>query len=91
MERYIKNYDSTILLSADHASWLQVLAHDSAVSPEIGYVSAMRIGNRVLNNCAGQKLRYNILRLAIDSHCFSLIYYDSNLQPHSCNAVTPVP
>lgn len=90
MERYIKNYDSTILLSADHASWLQVLAHDSAVSPEIGYVSAMRIGDRVLNNCAGQKLRYNILRLAIDSHCFSLIYYDSNLQLHSCNAVTPV-
>lgn len=87
MARYIKNYDSSIFLAEDHTGWLQILSHDAAVSPEIGYVSAMRIGNKVLNRCAGQIFRYNILGLAIDSHCFSLIYYDENLQPHSCNAV----
>lgn len=88
MSRYIKNYDSSIQLSDDHSQWLQVLAHDCAVSSEIGYVSAMRIGDRVIDQCAGQKLRMNIMDLAIDSHCFALVYYDQNLQMHSCNAVT---
>ena len=89
MAQRIHAYSSTIQLQDDPAQWLQILAHDCAVSGEIGYVSAMRIGDRVLDRCAGQILRMNILDLDIDSHCFSLIYYDENCQPHSCNAVTP--
>ena len=89
MAQRIHAYSSTIQLQDDPAQWLQILAHDCAVSGEIGYVSAMRIGDWVLDRCAGQILRMNILDLDIDSHCFSLIYYDENCQPHSCNAVTP--
>lgn len=87
MKNYIKSYDSSIALSDNPAEWLQILSHDCAVSNEIGYVSAMRIGNKILNNCAGQKLRMNIMDLSIKSHCFALVYYDNNLQAHVLNAV----
>ena len=89
MAQRIRQYDSSINLQEDPAQWLQVLSHDCAVSGEVGYVSAMRIGDRVIDRCAGQTLRANILDLDIDSHCFSLIYYDQNSQPHYLNAVTP--
>ncbi len=89
MQQRIHQYDPSILLQDDPAQWLQILAHDCAVSGDVGYVSAMRIGDRIFDRCAGQTLRMDILDLDIDSHCFSLIYYDQNSQPHYLNAVTP--
>lgn len=83
----INNYDSSIVLSDNPAEWLQILSHDCAVSNEIGYVSAMRIGNKIINNCAGQKFRMDIMNLSIKSHCFALVYYDKDLNTYVLNAV----
>ncbi|MBR5428435.1 MAG: hypothetical protein IK118_08805 [Clostridia bacterium] len=89
IRRYIKNYDSSIRLGEDPATWLQVLAHDKALSPEIGYITAIRVGDRVLTerDRVGEVFRMYIMDLAIKSQCFSLIYFDNSLVPHDCGAV----
>ena len=89
MRRYIQSYDSSIQLSEDPSQWLQVLAHDKALSPEIGYLTAIRIGDRVLTerDRVGEVFRMDVMDLAIKSQCFSLIYFDNDLTPHDCGAV----
>ena len=89
IRKKINSYDSSIQLGADPSQWLQVLAHDKALSPEIGYLTAIRIGDRVLTerDRVGEVFRMDVMDLAIKSQCFSLIYFDQNLTPHDCGAV----
>ncbi len=89
MREHILKYDSKINLGPDPATWLQVLAHDKALSPEIGYMTAIRIGDRILTerDSAGEVFRLKVMNLAIKSPCFSLIYFDSNMTAHNLGAV----
>ena len=89
IRKYIKSYDSSIQLGEDPATWLQVLAHDKALSPQIGYLTAIRIGDKVLTerDRVGETFRMYVMDLAIKSQCFSLIYFDKDLAPHDLGAV----
>lgn len=71
---YIRRYDSSIVLSDNPAEWIKILRHDDAVNENIGYVSAMQIGNRTISQGAGLKFRDNIMRYDIKSPCFAIIY-----------------
>lgn len=74
IKEYIQRYDSSIVLSDNPAEWIKILRHDDAVNENIGYVSAMQIGNRTISQGAGLKFRDNIMRYDIKSPCFAIIY-----------------
>ncbi|MCD7774594.1 MAG: dockerin type I domain-containing protein [Clostridiales bacterium] len=74
IKNYILSYDSSIELSDDPAEWIEILTHDDAVNENIGYVSAMRIGNRVISSGAGMIFRDNIMDYEVRSPCFAIIY-----------------
>lgn len=84
MKRRILSYNSNIYLSSDPANWIRVTRHDGCISEDIGYVSAMKIGDRNLNTLAGQTFRNSICGYRIRSHCFYVVYYDYNCNPHYC-------
>lgn len=74
IKEYIQRYDPSIVLSDNPAEWIKILKHDDAVNENIGYVSAMQIGNRTISQGAGLKFRDNIMRYDIKSPCFAIIY-----------------
>ncbi len=74
LKNYILSYDPTITLSDNPADWIRILKHDDAVNENIGYVSAMQIGNRTLNQAAGIKFRDDVMNYNVKSPCFTIIY-----------------
>lgn len=74
MRNYINSYDSSITLSDDPADWIRILQHDDAVNENIGYVSAMQIGNRTISQGAGMIFRDRVLKYGIKSPCFAIVY-----------------
>ncbi len=74
IKNYIKSYNSTIELSDNPADWIRILRHDDAVNENIGYVSAMQIGNRTYSEAAGIKFRNEIMDYEVKSPCFAIIY-----------------
>lgn len=74
MRNYILSYDPTIKLSDNPAEWIKILSHDDAVNENIGYVSAMRIGDRTFSQAAGMTFRDKIMKYNIKSPCFAIIY-----------------
>lgn len=82
MRAYIRDYNSGIALDRDPSKWIKVLAHDRAVDNSLGYVTQMRIGDKTLTSCAGQIFRVSVMNYSIRSHCFRIVYYDSNLKAY---------
>lgn len=74
IKNYILSYDPTISLSDDPSQWLKILAHDDAVNENIGYVSAMQIGNKTLSEAAGIRFRDDVMNYNVKSPCFTIIY-----------------
>lgn len=74
MRNYINSYDSSITLSNNPADWIRILQHDDAVNENIGYVSAMQIGNRTVSQGAGMIFRDRVLKYGIKSPCFAIVY-----------------
>lgn len=74
IKEYITNYDPSIVLSDDPSEWIKILVHDDAVNENIGYVSAMQIGDRTIDQGAGLKFRDKIMKYDIKSPCFAIIY-----------------
>lgn len=74
MRNYIHAYDSSIVLSDDPADWIRILRHDDAVNEQIGYVSAMQIGHKTINQGAGMIFRDRVLKYGIKSPCFAIVY-----------------
>ena len=74
IKNYIMSYDPTIVLSDNPAEWIKILAHDDAVNENIGYVSAMQIGNRTFSEGAGLRFRDNVMHYNVKSPCFAIIY-----------------
>ncbi len=71
---YILRYDPSIVLPEDPSQWIQILRHDDSVNENIGYVSAMQIGNRTFSEAAGMTFRDKIMRYNVKSPCFTIIY-----------------
>lgn len=74
MRNYILSYDPSINLSDNPAEWIEILKHDDAVNENIGYVSSMRIGDKVYNQAAGLLFRDKVMRYKVKSPCFVIVY-----------------
>ena len=74
MRNYITSYDPSIRLSADPSKWIRILTHDDAVNENIGYVSAMQLGDRTIASGAGMIFRDKVMKYNIKSPCFAIIY-----------------
>lgn len=72
MENAIKIYDASITLEEDAAEWLEVVAHDSAVSSSTGYVEKLKVGNKEVS---GMTFIYEIMKdKELASPCFTISY-----------------
>ena len=60
-----------IELSGDPATWLSIISHDAAVREDIGYVSSIKVGNKVMT---GNDFRIKLMGGRIRSHCFAIAY-----------------
>ncbi len=60
-----------IELSGDPATWLSIISHDAAVREDIGYVSSIKVGSKVMT---GNDFRIKLLGGRIRSHCFAITY-----------------
>lgn len=74
IKEYLLDYNPSLKLSDDPSEWIKILSHDDAVNENIGYVSAMQIGDMTLNHGAGLKFRDKIMKYDIKSPCFAIIY-----------------
>ena len=63
--------DQGIELSGDPATWLSIISHDAAVREDIGYVSSIKVGNKVMT---GNDFRIKLMGGRIRSHCFAIAY-----------------
>ncbi|MGN1418121.1 MAG: SpoIID/LytB domain-containing protein [Acutalibacteraceae bacterium] len=60
-----------ISLSGDPATWISIISHDNAISSDIGYVSSINVGGKVMT---GNEFRSKVLDGNIRSHCFTVVY-----------------
>ena len=74
LREYILAYDPSIILPQDPADWIKILSHSDAVNENIGYVSSMRIGDRIYNESAGMIFRDKLMKYNVKSPCFAIIY-----------------
>lgn len=65
------NSDLGVTLSGDPSTWLTIVTHDQAVREDIGYVSTINVGGKVIT---GYDFRIKVLGGRIRSHCFALVY-----------------
>ena len=71
LKSLIEGNDSSISLSGDPSTWISILTHDSAVSEDIGYVSAIRVGGK---EYSGNEFRTKLMSSKLRSHCFTFTY-----------------
>ncbi len=72
MREKITSYDSTITLQDDPAQWLEILSHTASMDESRGYVTKIRVGDKVLRgyNQFHMGLMGNVHR----SSCFTITY-----------------
>lgn len=58
-------------LSGDPSTWITIISHDRAINDNVGYVSSMNIGGKVIS---GNDFRTKVMEGKIRSHCFMLVY-----------------
>lgn len=58
-------------LSGDPSTWITIISHDGVVNENIGYVSSMNVGGKIIS---GNEFRTNVLEGKIRSHCFMMVY-----------------
>lgn len=75
IEVYFESREIEIVLSENPAEWLKILSHDYAINDDIGYVTAMTIGDYLIEARAGQIFRESIMKNEIRSHCFTFTYF----------------
>ena len=71
MKNYITNYKNGMALSSNPAEWLSIINHDCSLNNSIGYVTNIRVGTEFMT---GWKFKASVLKHAIRSHCFTLVY-----------------
>ncbi len=65
------NSDLGVTLSGDPSTWLTIVTHDQAVRSDIGYISTINVGGKVIT---GNDFRIKVMGGRIRSHCFALVY-----------------
>lgn len=65
------NSDLGVTLSGDPSTWLTIVTHDQAIRSDIGYVSTINVGGKVIT---GYDFRIKVMGGRIRSHCFALVY-----------------
>ena len=65
------NRDLGVTLSGDPSTWLTIVTHDQAIRSDIGYVSTINVGGKVIT---GNDFRIKVMEGRIRSHCFALVY-----------------
>ncbi len=58
-------------LSGDPSTWITIISHDRVINDNVGYVSSMNIGGKVIS---GNDFRTKVMEGKIRSHCFMLVY-----------------
>lgn len=71
LREMILAYDNTIVLSENPEEWLEIVSHDGAYSQNIGYISAIRVGNKTMR---GNRFRDGVTGYSLLSHCFTVQY-----------------
>ncbi|MBQ8028045.1 MAG: hypothetical protein IJ262_01415 [Clostridia bacterium] len=71
LKAIVKASDLGIELAGDPATWITVLAHDKAVNDDIGYVSSISVGGKIIS---GYDFRTDVMEGRLRSHCFMIVY-----------------
>lgn len=58
-------------LSGDPATWISIISHDTAINDNIGYVSSINVGGKIMT---GNDFRQKLLGGSLRSHCFTVVY-----------------
>lgn len=67
----IMAYNPNAKLDSNPANWLKIVAHDSAVDSNTGYVTLISVGGTEMS---GNKFREKVMKYKIKSHCFTVTY-----------------
>lgn len=71
LKTLIESKNLGITLSGDPATWLSVISHDAAVNSDVGYVSSINVGGKIMS---GNEFRIKVMEGKIRSHCFMIVY-----------------
>lgn len=74
LKSYISSKNLGITLSGDPATWISVLSHDACINENVGYVSSISVGGKIMT---GNDFRIKVLDGKIRSHCFMVVYTPS--------------
>jgi peptidoglycan hydrolase-like amidase len=72
MKALITDYDSSIVLSDDPSQWLEILSHTASMDAGRGYVTKIRVGNKVLSGY--NQFQFNLMNNKFVSSCFTVTY-----------------
>ena len=72
MKEMILRYDSSIVLSEDPSEWLEILHHTASMDESRGYVTKIRVGNKVLSGY--NQFQFNLMGNKFVSSCFTVAY-----------------
>lgn len=70
MKKIIKS-KLNVDVSGDPSTWLTIISHDRAINENLGYVSSINVGGKVIS---GNDFRTKVMEGKIRSHCFMLVY-----------------
>lgn len=74
LKKLIESSDLGVTLTGDPASWISIITHDQAVREDIGYVSTINVGGKVIT---GYDFRISVMQGKLRSHCFAMTYTPS--------------
>lgn len=72
IKELITAFDETIVLSEDPAGWLEILEHTASMDTERGYVTKIRVGDKVLSGYS--EFQYELMKNKFVSSCFTVTY-----------------
>ncbi len=76
MYNLIKAYDASIVLDEDPASWLEILEHTASMDENRGYVTKIRVGDKVLSGY--NQFQFTLMKNKFISSCFTVTYTPVN-------------
>jgi len=72
LKELILSFDSSIVLSEDPSEWLEILAHTASMDEDRGYVTKIRVGDKVLSGY--NQFQFNLMKNKFVSSCFTVTY-----------------
>ncbi len=72
MKELITAFDEAIVLSEDPAQWLEILEHTASMDKTRGYVTKIRVGDKVLSGYS--EFQYKLMNNKFVSSCFTVTY-----------------